>query len=125
MNLEQLIPQYGEHDAELKELKKVCDSEKDEIKRIMLKEGLASESYGGYKVTNTVSVRESFDEERALDILKASGVTSVIKTKEYLDMDALENEIYAGNISKDVILLLDKCRTETEVVTLKCNKVKK
>lgn len=124
MKLDELIPIYGQHDLEFKQLKKVCDSEKEEIKKQMIEQGLSSESYGGFKVTNTISKRESFDEEKAMDILKAGGIKNVIKTKEYLDMDALENELYAGNIPKEIALLLDKCRNETEVVTLKCTRVK-
>ncbi len=124
MELQQLIPQYGNHDLELKELKKVCDSEKDEIKKQMLEQNLYTETYGGFKVTNTVSKRTSFDEERAMEILKSNGITDVIKTREYLDMDALENKLYEGTVPKEVILLLDGCRNETEVVTLKCTKVK-
>lgn len=124
MKLEQLIPQYGQHDQELKDLKKVCDSEKEEIKKIMTEQNSTCESYGGFKVNRVVQKRQSFNEEKAIEILKANNIQNVIKTKEYLDMDALENEMYAGNISKEIMLELDSCRNETEVVAIKCSVAK-
>lgn len=124
MELKDLIPLYGEHDTQFKELKKICDVEKEEIKNQMKELDSDAESYGGFKVTRSVSKRESFNEEKALNILKNHGLLNAIKTREYIDMDALENEIYQGSISNDVLLELDECRSETEVVTLKCTKTK-
>lgn len=125
MELKELIESYGKHDDELKELKKICDSEKETIKGLLTEEGKDEENAGAYKVVKVVQHRESFNEEKAIEILKDSGATSVIKTKEYIDMEALENAGYSGEISKEVLLKLDTCRTTKEVVTLTCKKTKK
>lgn len=125
MELKELIETYGKHDDEFKELKKICDSEKEAIKGMLTEEGKDEESAGAYKVIKTIQHRESFNEEKAIEILKASGNTSVIRTKEYIDMEALENAGYSGEISKETLIKLDSCRDVKEVVTLTCKKAKK
>lgn len=124
MELKELIETYGKHDDEFKQLKKVCDSEKEELKGMLLAANKDSDDAGGYTVTRVVQHRESFNEEKGIEILKAHGVTGVIKTKEYIDMDALENAGYSGEVPKEVLLELDSCRETKEVVTLTCKKTK-
>lgn len=125
MELKELVEVYGKHDDELKELKTTCDKEKETIKEMMTEQELDNESSGGFTVTKIIQKRESFDETKAIEILKNGGVNGVVKTKEYLDMDALENAMYNGEINKDIALQLDSCRSIKEVITLKCNKTKK
>lgn len=132
MNLEELIPIYGDHNSEFNSLKKICASENEEIKKLMSKENLTEKSYGGYKVTYSVSERESLNEDAMLEILKEDWEKNhknedcpYIKTKEYIDMDELEKALYSNSIDNDVLVALDGCRTVSEVVTLRCHKQKK
>ncbi len=125
MELKELVEVYGKHDNELKKLKTTCDKEKETIKEMMTEQDLDNESYGGFTVTKIIQKRESFDEDKAIEILKNGGINEVVKTKEYLDMNALENAMYNGKINKEIALQLDSCRSVKEVITLKCSKTKK
>lgn len=129
--LDKLVESFGNHDSEFKELKTVCEEEKKELKSLMEKEKVDAHSAGGYKVSRSVSERTTMNEEMMLAVLKKDWVTRYgsmdcpyIKTKEYVDMDILESVIYAGDLSKETLLELDKCKTVTEVVTLRCSKAK-
>ena len=123
VSLDTLIPQYAENKGLLDDYKKICDEENKQIKELM-EEG--SYEAGGWKATKSVTTRDSMNEEKLLDVLKKSGFTqtSIIKTKEYVDMDELESAIYNGLIEKDVLMKIDKCRESKEVVTLRISKVK-
>lgn len=124
ISLDTLIPQYAENKSMLDDYKKICDSENKQIKELM-DEG--SYEAGGYKATKLVSVRETMNEDKLLDILQnisGSYENGLIKTKEYVDMDVLESMLYKGLIDKEVLMEIDKCRESKEVITLRISKVK-
>ena len=123
VSLDTLIPQYAENKSMLDDYKKICDEENKQIKD-MMEEG--SYEAGGWKATKSVTTRDSMNEDKLLDVLKKAGFTqtSIIKTKEYVDMDELESAIYNGLIEKDILLEIDKCRESKEVITLRISKVK-
>lgn len=123
VSLDTLIPQYAENKSMLDDYKKICDEENKQIKDIM-EEG--SYEAGGWKATKTISTRETMNEEKLLDVARKNSyyLSDIIKTKEYIDMDKLESLLYKGNISKEVLLEIDKCRESKEVVTLRISKVK-
>lgn len=122
-SLDELIPQYAENKGILDDYKKICDDENKKIKELM-DEG--SYEAGGWKATKTVQQRESMNEDKLLDILKKAGFaqTSLIKTKEYVDMDELESAIYKGLLDEDMLMQIDKCRESKEVVTLRISRIK-
>lgn len=123
VSLDTLIPQYAENKSLLDDYKKICENENKQIKE-MMEEG--SYEAGGYKATKTISTRDSMNEDKLLEVLKKAGFTqtSIIKTKEYIDMDELESAIYNGLIEKDILMEIDKCRESKEVVTLRISKIK-
>ena len=123
VSLDTLIPQYAENKSMLDDYKKICDDENKQIKD-MMEEG--SYEAGGWKATKTISTRETMNEEKLLDVARKNSyyLSDIIKTKEYIDMDKLESLLYKGNISKEVLLEIDKCRESKEVVTLRISKVK-
>lgn len=123
VSLDTLIPQYAENKSMLDDYKKICDNENKQIKELM-EEG--SYEAGGWKATKTISTRETMNEEKLLAVAKKNGyyLSDIIKTKEYIDMDKLEALLYKGNISKEVLMEIDKCRESKEVVTLRISKVK-
>lgn len=128
--LDELVTSFGAHNAEFGDLKKTCDKEKAEIKDIMLALGQSQKTAGGWTVTCTPSTRETMNEEQLLQVLKENWEKQFgtdcpyIKTREYVDMEALEAGIYAGEVSTETLLEMDKCRNVTEVVTLRCCKAK-
>lgn len=122
--LDTLIPAYAENKSLLDDYKKICDEENKQIKE-MMKEG--SYEVDGYKATKSIQHRESINEDKLLDVLQQYGVAydeKIIKTKEYVDIDALEKAIYNKSIPKNILMKIDKCRESKEVVTLRISKIK-
>lgn len=123
--LDELIPSYAENKIELDNYKKICDGQNAEIKKRLEELGENEYTAGGYVAKRTVSERESMNEERLLEMLKKHNVPGVIKTKEYVDMDALEGYLYNTELSDEMAADLDSCREVKEVVQLRITKEKK
>lgn len=128
--LDDLVATYGKHDAEIKDLKKVADTEKEQIKS-MLSDEQPNWCAGGYKVTRVVTEKTTFNEERLLTVLKKdweerNGKTDCpyIKTREYVDMDSLETALYENSIPSEVLAEMNKCKTVTPTIALRCAKDK-
>ena len=120
--LSQLLPVYEANKSEMDSYKKLVDKDNKEIKSIMLGAGLREFVVDDIKASCSVSEREDFIEEALIAKLKEMKVQGIVKKKEYVDMDALENAIYNGKI--DAAALAD-CQTKKEVVTLKVTKLKR
>ena len=122
--LDELIPKYALNKSEMESYKKICDKENAEIKSLMA--NLPDNTYtaGNYVATYSVSKRETMNEEKLLEIAHQYGITDIIKTKEYIDFDILENAIYHETISPEVLMEMNKAKEVKEVVTLRVTKVK-
>lgn len=125
MNLDELIPQYAQNKAEMDSYKKICDSENAQIKALMAELDDPVYEAGGYKATYSIQERESMNEDILLDIAHHFGLSEIVKTKEYIDFDALEKAIYDGKISDDILLEMNRAKEVKEVVTLRVTKIKK
>ena len=123
--LDELIPQYAMNKSEMDSYKKICDKENAEIKKLMTDLVLPFYEAGEYKATCTISERESMNEEMLLEIAHNHGISEIVKTKEYIDFDALEKAIYDGKISQEILLELDKAKEVKKVTTLRVSKIKK
>lgn len=123
-DLDELIPRYASNKAELDSYKKICEQENAQIKAIMKDFAVQRKEAGSYVATYSVSRRESFDEDKLLQIAHHYGIREIVKTREYIDFDALEKAIYDGKISTDVLLEMDSAKETKEVVTLKVTKKK-
>ena len=64
------------------------------------------------------------NEAKLLEVLRQNGINSAIKTKEYVDMDALEAYLYNNAPSVDLARQLEACRTTSETVQLRLSKTK-
>lgn len=124
-DLDTLIPQYAANKAELDGYKKICDRENAEIKAIMKDFALQHYFVGGYKVSYSRTKKDNPNEAKLIEIAKRHGISSVVKTKEYFDFDALEKAIYDGEISDDILLEIDGAIETKEVETLRISKAKK
>lgn len=125
-NLEQLIDAYALNKNELDSYKKICDAENAEIKALMTELELNKASTEDYTATLSIQHRETMDEDKLLEVLRDAGYADiVIRTKEYVDMDLLENAIYHEMIDKDTLLAMQRCKEVKEVQTLKISKRKK
>lgn len=121
-----LVQEFGKNDAEFKRLKKLVESQKTSIKQQLDLMGESDYSSDDYKVHCSVSQRESFNEEKAIQRLKKFAPnTKCIKLKEYIDTDVLESEIYHEELSEEALSALNDCKDIKEVVTLTVKEVKK
>lgn len=125
-SLDELIPSYGEHKAAYDELDKIVKAENAEIKKLMNNKA-GTKTAGGYTISITVADIESVDEEKMCEKLTdfpEAHACGIIKTKEYVDADALETAIYKGLLPKEALAAIDSCRSSKPRVTLKVSKAK-
>ena len=126
--LDELVLDYGTNKDSFDKFKKLCDVENGQIKKIMKQEGLDKHTSGPYTVSYSITEKEVIDEDSMLEYLKKHlpKKNDVIKTKEYIDADALKNAIYIKSIPEDVIANLSQFSSikETEVLRIKKARVK-
>lgn len=121
-NLQELIRLFYEDKQCLDDYKKSTDEYNKEIKQGLKELGVNEfETATGLIAKYNIQKRESFNEDLLLQKLKELGVNTAIKTKEYVDMDELENLIYNGELNASE---LSNCRVIKEVETLKVTKKK-
>lgn len=98
----------------------------DQIKEYALKNGLDKIKSDNWQANISVTPKQDFNELQAIEIIKKNLggelLASVVKTKEYIDEDALEKAIYNGDIDAK---LLAPCTIEKEpTVKLTIGKIK-
>lgn len=130
--LDALIPTYGSLDFELKNIKKKADGFKERIKTIVKSLGVKTYRSEDYEITYTEAERVSFKEDKLLIRLKEivankdlKEFEGLIKTKEYVDMDVLENLLYHNKFDEADISSISDCQEIKIIPTLKVKKVKK
>lgn len=131
LTLDELIPQYALNKAEADAYKKLCDRDNAKIKDIMLSAKEKKHEAGDYVATVTVSERESMNEEMLLSLFTSvpsfaaiNSMYGIVKTKEYIDFEALENALYKDALSDDMLEDIGRAKEVKEVVTLKVTKRK-
>lgn len=136
-NLYELIPAYAQNKQEMDDYKKICDEQNKAIKKCMNEQELSETTVGDWTAKVTVQHREKMNEDALLTVLDTAVVKDengndvnprdlgIIKSKEYIDMDAVESAIYKGLIPTDVLMSMDSCRETTDVCTLRVTKAKK
>ena len=124
-NLSEAIDSYKESKDKENFLKKENDIKNKEIKDYMSLHDMTSASSDKYTVTLSVQNKESLNEELAIEIIKenlgGALLNSVIKTKEYIDEDALEKLVYNGDFDASV---LTKAKIVKPITTLRVTKKK-
>lgn len=120
--LNSTIQSFYEDKQKLDYYKKETDNANKEIKEILQKLNKTEfETDNGLIAKMTISKRESFIEQALLQKIKELKVEGIIKTKEYVDMDALEDAIYNEKLDASE---LSNCREYKEVITLKVSRKK-
>lgn len=130
--LDELIPQYAQNKAEFDSYKKICEKENAQIKAIMAT--LPDNVYeaGGYRATYSIQHKDKMDEEVLLSLFSSvaefvsvADRYNIVKSKPYIDFDALEKAIYDNALSKEQIVELDKANISNDVPVLRLTKIKK
>lgn len=100
VDIASIIDSYGKNKDEEKSLKKYIDKESKLIKEYFSKNNLESFESEYYTATVSQTTKTSLNDDLAIEILKANlkpeELKTVIKTKEYIDEDALEKLSYNG-----------------------------
>ena len=122
-DLREMASAYIESKAELDKIKKRTDNLNADIKEAMTMLNLDDITFDdGSGVHCGITTKESLNEDMLLDKLKKLAPnTECIKTKEYIDMDILENEIYHDKLPQEAKDAMGDCITvkETQVLTIK------
>lgn len=125
--LGELIDTYALNKNELDSYKKLCDEDNKKIKDMMLEAELKNYATGSFKATCSETVKQTFDENMLIGVIKNNDIPDslgIIKTREYIDEDALEAAIYNGLIPENVIKEIGGCMTEKVSYALRVSKVK-
>ena len=130
LELEELVPSYGENNTLKNQYSKICTEQSKQIKELMSQN--KADSYTVNEWTAKVTMRESksMNEDALLEYLKKSLTKEqlkelkIIKKKEYVDEDALENAIYNNLIDADIVNGMNSCMTVTLTPTLTMSKAK-
>lgn len=130
--LDELVESYGNHDAQLKPLKKLMDAEKEELKTELAAIEKTEHSFGGFTVSISESTSVKTNEPMMLQVLKEHWKTQYgdsdcpyVKTVEVVDTDAVELALYNGDFDDDLLSKLQECQTESITTRLYCKKTKK
>lgn len=119
IRLDNLIPVYGSNKSYVDELKALIEDDNKEIKAICRQLALDKAEVNGWEMTYRVDSKHNIDEDKMLSILKAywskkngSMECPFIKTREYIDQEALQDAIFNGEITDQKVLLeLKACDT--------------
>lgn len=131
--LESLVISYAKNKSKLNDYTTLCDKENKEIKSLMKQFKITEIPSGDYVAKISVSTKETANESRMLAVIHDLAVNNVelykelgiIKTREYIDFDALEAAIYNNRISEDGLMAIGKCYDTKEIETLRITKKKK
>lgn len=121
--LDELVKSYYQNKLDLDSYDKICKDENAKIKAKMSEIDSSDYEVDGLVVKIIDQDRSSFNEEKLLSVAKSLNL-DIIKTREYVDMDALESLIYNGKLSKEDMLKLNECKEEKIVKTLKVTRKK-
>ena len=124
-DLSKTIDEYKESKDKENALKKANNALSENIKSYMGEHNISSADSDKYTATLTKTDKESLNEDLAIEIIKenlgGALLASVIKTKEYIDEDALEKLVYNGDFD---INKLAKAKIVKSTFTLRVTKKK-
>lgn len=118
--LEDAITKYYEYHSQYKAMEATKEVYNKLIKETFEENNLNKYTTSdGIKASITITNKPIFDEDKLIEFIKSTGVKGIIKTKEYIDMEALENALYHGEIKASD---LKPFKTEKVTKTLRCTK---
>ena len=121
--LKHLVNDYLVNKEREKEFKDAASIQNTQIKVIMSELDIKEFESDNGKVILSDRKTEDFNEERLIKFLKERGLESdIIKTKEYVDFDALESAIYHDKISGDNLKDMNSCKDVKVTQVLRINK---
>lgn len=108
VDLSTLIDSYKDSKDNENNFKKLSKDLGDQIKSEFESRKIDKFASDKYVATVSITQKESINQDRAIIILKDNlsndQLDQVIKTKEYIDEDALEKLIYNGEVQADLLV---------------------
>lgn len=121
--LTHLINDYIVNKEHEKEFKDAASVQNTQIKVIMSEMNLSEFETSTGKVILSDRKTEDFNEEKLIQYLKERGIENdIVKTKEYVDFDALESAIYHERITGDNLKDMESCKVVKVTQVLRINK---
>lgn len=129
--LSELIDSYGQNKDEETLLKKELTSLNSKIKDLMSSNNLEYYATTKYKISYYEQNKDSINEDALVNLFTSAPKFmsiayeyGIVKTKEYIDMDALENAMYHYAFNQEQLDEISKHKIEKRVPVLKITKVK-
>lgn len=123
--LKSLIESYIVNKQNEADFKKAASAENTQIKALMSENKLTEYATDLGTAKLIEKHHKDFDEEALIEFLKSNNVADgIVKTKEYVDMDALESAIYHETISEELQKQMKSCQTDKVVVELRISNKK-
>lgn len=125
IDLKQVVKEFVEYRSEADRFTKLKDSHNKVIKAEMKSRGLNTFDVDNIHASMTETANTEFNELQAIEILrktlKPEEFANIVKTKEYIDSDALESAVFNKALDASILApcTVDKAPTVTLRVTLK------
>lgn len=121
LSLDNLLESYSEAKYKVDEFTKMKDGYNTTIKDAMKDIGIKEYDGTRYKATITETEKQEFNDLQAIEILRKTlppeEFGKIVKTREYIDSDALESAIYNHELDAGI---LAPCTTQKpSVITLR------
>ena len=117
-----LVTDYIYNKDKESEFKKMASDQNTEIKAIMTELNITDVVTDAGTAILSERTNEDFIEEKLIAFLKERGIADdIVKTREYVDFDALESAIYHEKISGNNLKDMDSCKEKkvTQVLRIK------
>ncbi len=114
--LKNLVKEYYVNKEDEKTIKKLLSEQNAELKQLLTEREDFKNSDGDYvyntgelvcKLSNRLT--KTLNEDKLLEIAKKHALNNLIKTKEYVDTDILEDLMYKGQIPDDIKAEIAEC----------------
>lgn len=120
-----LVESYIENKEQESYFKDLATQENVQIKEMMHDMDITECATSLGTATITEQTRETFLEDKLIEFLKTNNVADdIVKTKEYVDFDALESAIYHETIPSELVKQMDSCKEKKTTTVLRIKKKK-
>lgn len=124
-SLKSLVESYIINKQNEDDFKKQASAENTQIKELMHEYNLTevATDLGTAKITEQEKI--TFIEDKLIEFLKANNLADdIVKTKEYVDYDALESALYHDKITDEQKVAMAECQEKKVTTVLRINKKK-
>jgi len=119
--LNELVPRYVQNKKQADHYMRLVKSDNEDIKDVLSYAQYDEYTVGDDRVFIVRSEKQEMDEDALIQKLKDMQVKGIVKKKEYVDTEALENALYHHRIKAEEIA---SCFNTKETISLRVGKPK-